>query len=77
LNTRRTALFAAKKSVRGSDIIQESSTKGITVKTENISELPEVAPAAHKDDNEVVDVTENACISRKIVRTMPSKVIEG
>lgn len=39
-------MFAVNKSVRGSDIIQESNTKGITVKTKNINELPEELPVA-------------------------------
>ncbi len=68
---------AAKKGVRGIDVIQALAAKGITVKTASISELPEEASAAYKDVNEVVEVTERAGISRKIVRTTPIGVIKG
>ena len=68
---------AAKKGVRGIDIIQALAEKGITVKTASISELPEEASAAYKDVNEVVEVTQQAGISRKIVRTTPIGVIKG
>jgi tRNA-splicing ligase RtcB len=68
---------AAKKGVRGIDVIQELAAKGITVKTASISELPEEASAAYKDVNEVVDVTQQAGISRKIVRATPIGVIKG
>jgi tRNA-splicing ligase RtcB len=68
---------SAKKGVRGIDVIQELAAKGITVKTASISELPEEASAAYKDVNEVVDVTQQAGISRKIVRATPIGVIKG
>jgi tRNA-splicing ligase RtcB len=68
---------AAKKGVRGSDVIQALAAKGITVKTASISELPEEASSAYKDVNDVVDVTQNAGISRKIARVVPIGVIKG
>jgi tRNA-splicing ligase RtcB len=68
---------AAKKGVRGIDVIQALAEKGITVKTASLNELPEEASSAYKDVNEVVDVTEHAGISRKIVRTTPIGVIKG
>ena len=39
--------------------------------------LAEEAPEAYKDVDEVVDVTQRAGISRKIVRTIPIGVIKG
>ena len=68
---------AAKKGVRGSDVIQALAAKGITVKTASISELPEEASSAYKDVNDVVEVTQNAGISRKIARVVPIGVIKG
>jgi tRNA-splicing ligase RtcB len=68
---------AAKKGVRGIDVMQALAVKGITVKTANINGLPEEASSAYKDVNEVVDVTEHAGISRKIVRATPIGVIKG
>jgi len=58
-------------------VIQALAAKGITVKTASISELPEEASSAYKDVNEVVDVTQRAGISRKIVRATPIGVIKG
>ena len=68
---------AAKKGIRGIDVIQALADKGITVKTACINELPEEASSAYKDVNEVVDVTEHAGISRKIVRVTPIGAIKG
>ena len=68
---------AARKGIRGTDVIQALAAKGITVKTASISDLPEEASAAYKDVNEVVDVTQLAGISRKIVRAVPIGVIKG
>ncbi|MBN1643997.1 MAG: RtcB family protein, partial [Dehalococcoidales bacterium] len=68
---------AAKKGVRGIDVIQSLASKGITVKAASISELPEEASAAYKDVNEVIEVAHQAGISRKIVRAIPIGVIKG
>ena len=68
---------AAKKGVRGIDVVQALAAKGIMVKTASISELPEEASSAYKDVNEVVEVTQRAGISRKIVRATPIGVIKG
>jgi tRNA-splicing ligase RtcB len=68
---------AARKGVRGIEVIQVLAAKGITVKTASISELPEEASSAYKDVNEVVEVTQRAGISRKIVRAIPIGVIKG
>lgn len=68
---------AARKGVRGIDVVQALAVKGITVKTASISELPEEASSAYKDVNEVVDVTQRAGISQKIVRATPIGVIKG
>ena len=68
---------AAKKGVRGIDIVQSLAAKGITVKASSISELPEEASAAYKDVNDVIEVAHRAGISRKIVRAVPIGVIKG
>ena len=68
---------AAKKGIRGIDVIQALAEKGMAVKTASINELPEEASYAYKDVNDVVDVTERAGISRKIVKTTPIGVIKG
>jgi tRNA-splicing ligase RtcB len=68
---------AAKKGVKGIDVIQAMAAKGITIKTACIDDLPEEASAAYKDVNEVINVTQYAGISRKIVRAAPIGVIKG
>jgi tRNA-splicing ligase RtcB len=68
---------AAKRSLKGADIIRSLAARGITVKTGSISSLAEEASEAYKDVSEVVDVTHEAGISRKIVRAKPIGVIKG
>jgi tRNA-splicing ligase RtcB len=68
---------AAKKGIRGIDVVQSMAAKGITVKASSISELPEEASSAYKDVNEVVEIAHRAGISRKIVRAVPIGVIKG
>ncbi len=68
---------AAKRSLRGADVARALAAKGITVKTGSIGSLAEEASQAYKDVTEVVDVTEKAGISRKVVKTIPIGVIKG
>jgi tRNA-splicing ligase RtcB len=68
---------AAKKGVRGIDVVQILAAKGITVRAASISELPEEASEAYKDVSEVVEVAHRAGISRKIVKASPIGVIKG
>ncbi len=68
---------AAKRSLRGADVAKTLAAKGITVKTGNISSLAEEASEAYKNVDEVVEVTDKAGISRKIVRAIPIGVIKG
>ncbi len=68
---------AAKKGIRGWDVVQALAKKGITVKAASVSELPEEAPEAYKDVSEVIEVAHRAGISRKIVKASPLGVIKG
>jgi len=68
---------AAKRSLRGADIAKSLKARGITVKTGSIPGLAEEASEAYKDVNEVVEVTHQAGISRKIARVVPIGVIKG
>ena len=68
---------AAKRSLRGADVLKALAAKGITAKTGSISSLAEEASEAYKNIDEVVDVTHKAGISRKIVRAIPIGVIKG
>jgi tRNA-splicing ligase RtcB len=68
---------AAKRSIRGADLIRELESRGITVKAESVSALAEEAPQAYKDVTEVIDVVHKAGISRKVAMAVPMGVIKG
>ncbi|MFH0847098.1 MAG: RtcB family protein, partial [Chloroflexota bacterium] len=68
---------AAKRAVRGSDILKELTARGITVRTGSMAGLAEEASIAYKDVASVVGVTEHTGISRAIARTRPIGVIKG
>jgi tRNA-splicing ligase RtcB len=68
---------AAKRSVRGRDVVQELESKGITIKTENIPSLAEEASQAYKDVTEIIEVVHQAGISKKVAMAIPMGVIKG
>ncbi|UCC16198.1 MAG: RtcB family protein [Dehalococcoidales bacterium] len=68
---------AAKKSLKGVNIVELMADKGITVKAGSITSLAEEASEAYKDVSEVVDVTDKAGISRKVLKLKPMGVIKG
>ncbi len=68
---------AAKRSIRGTDIIRELGNKGILVKAGSISALAEEASQAYKDVAEVIDVVHQAGISKKVAMATPIGVIKG
>jgi len=68
---------AAKRSLRGSDIARALAERGILVKAESMASLAEEASEAYKDVSEVVEVTHNAGISRRVARARPMGVVKG
>ena len=68
---------AAKRSQRGADVARVLADKGITVKAGSMGGLAEEASEAYKDVDEVVDITHQAGISRRIVRAVPMGVVKG
>ncbi len=68
---------AARRSIRGTDVIRELEGRGIIVKTESVSSLAEEASQAYKDIIEVIDVVHQAGISRKVAMAIPMGVIKG
>ncbi|MDP3878860.1 MAG: RtcB family protein [Dehalococcoidales bacterium] len=68
---------AAKRSLRGADIARSLEARGITVRAGSISSLAEEASEAYKDVADVVEVTHQAGISRKVVKSVPLGVIKG
>jgi len=68
---------AAKRSLRGADVAQALAARGITVKAGSMASLAEEASEAYKDVTEVVDVTHQAGISRKVAKAVPMGVTKG
>jgi len=68
---------AAKRSLRGADVVQALANRGITVKAASMGSLAEEASEAYKDVSDVVDVTHKAGISLKVVKSVPMGVIKG
>ena len=68
---------AARRSLRGVDVARALAARGITVKTGDMGSLAEEASEAYKDVTDVVDVTHNAGISRKVAKATPIGVIKG
>ena len=68
---------AAKRHLRGRDVLESLATLGIIVRTGSLSGLAEEAPEAYKDVTSVVNVAHNAGISKIVARTKPIGVIKG
>ena len=68
---------AAKKQLRGRDVLETLRAHGITIRTDSLSGLAEEASEAYKDVTSVVEITHNAGISKMIARTRPIGVIKG
>ncbi len=68
---------AAKRGQRGIDVANELRSRGITVKTDSMASLAEEASQAYKDVTQVVEVTHQAGISRKVAMASPVGVIKG
>jgi tRNA-splicing ligase RtcB len=68
---------AAKRAVRGSDVLHELEARGIIVRTGSLPGLAEEASIAYKDVTEVVGVAHSTGISRIVARTRPIGVIKG
>jgi tRNA-splicing ligase RtcB len=74
---RRLSRTAAKKQLRGVDLVEELKQRGILVRTPSPGALAEEASAAYKDVADVVDVCERAGIARKVARLRPRVVVKG
>jgi tRNA-splicing ligase RtcB len=68
---------AAKRHLRGSDVLKSLEARGITVRAGSLSGLAEEASEAYKDVTDVVGVTHSAGISKIVARTRPIGVIKG
>jgi tRNA-splicing ligase RtcB len=68
---------AAKKRIGGSTLRGELESGGIAVRARSIRELPEEAPFAYKDIDDVVDTCEQAGLCSRVVRLRPLGVVKG
>ncbi|MFA5357957.1 MAG: RtcB family protein [archaeon] len=67
----------ALKRWNGESLIQELAKKGILVKAKSTKDLPEEAPLAYKDVEEVVNIMDCAGISTKVARLRPIVCVKG
>lgn len=74
---RRLSRKAAKRQARGRDIVGELAARGIVVRATGRATVDEEMSEAYKDVADVVDVVEQAGISRKVARLEPIGVIKG
>jgi tRNA-splicing ligase RtcB (3'-phosphate/5'-hydroxy nucleic acid ligase) len=68
---------AARKRWRPRELRDELEAAGILVRASSQRELPEEAPGAYKDVDEVVRVSERAGLARPVVRLRPLGVVKG
>ena len=68
---------AAKRLLKGRDVLKALEDRGIEVRAGSLSGLAEEASEAYKDVTEVVGVAHNAGISKIVARTRPLIVIKG
>ncbi|MGQ9746282.1 MAG: RtcB family protein [Candidatus Caldatribacteriaceae bacterium] len=67
----------ADRTSRGRNITEELSSRGILVMAESKATLREEIPEAYKDVNDVVQVVEEAGISKRVVYARPLAVMKG
>jgi tRNA-splicing ligase RtcB len=74
---RQQSRSAAKRTIRGRDVLETLKAKGITVMAGSLPGLAEEAPQVYKDVTSVVGVAHSAGISKIVARTRPIGVIKG
>ena len=74
---RRQSRTAAKKSITGKELLEQLHAKGVTVRVHSKNLLPEEAPQAYKDAQQVVNVVHNAGLAKLVVRLKPVIVVKG
>lgn len=67
----------ALKSVHAKNVLSDMKAKGIAIQAKGIKTLAEEMPEAYKDVSKVVDVIQNAGISKKVAKLRPIGVIKG
>jgi tRNA-splicing ligase RtcB len=67
----------ATRTVSGQQVVRELEGKGILVKCQSFRGIAEEAPIAYKNIDEVVEVVQQAGLSKKVARLVPLAVIKG
>jgi tRNA-splicing ligase RtcB len=68
---------AAKRQVRGEQLLKELQAQGIEVRAGSMAGLAEEAPAAYKDIDRVVNVMDKTGIACKVAKFKPLAVMKG
>ena len=68
---------AATKQWNGKDIARQLAGRGILIRTRSIRGVAEEAPQAYKDVSEVVEVSHNQGLARKVAKLVPLICIKG
>ena len=68
---------SALRQMRGEDVLRQLAQKGILAKAASMRVLAEERPEAYKLSTEVVEATEEAGISRRVVELRPLAVMKG
>ena len=74
---RRMSRTKARKEVRGTQLREQLSQRGIHIRAGSMRGLAEEAPLAYKDVDEVIASVEGAGIARAVARLEPLAVIKG
>ena len=68
---------AAKRIVRGEDLLVDLREQGVTIKAGSMAGLAEEAPMAYKDVDMVINSVVGAGLAKKVARLKPVAVIKG
>jgi tRNA-splicing ligase RtcB len=74
---RRQSRHAAKKSITSKELIAQLEARDVTVRVHSKNLLPEEAPQAYKDAQQVVNVVHNAGLAKLVARLKPVIVVKG
>jgi tRNA-splicing ligase RtcB len=67
----------AMRRVSGQEVVKNLESKGIIIKCYSMRGIAEEAPIAYKNVDEVVEVVDNAGLSKKVAKLLPLAVIKG
>jgi tRNA-splicing ligase RtcB len=74
---RRMSRTRAKKESSGRDLIGEMERQGVVVRATGMRTVAEEMPFAYKDVADVVEVMDDAGVSRRVARLVPVGVVKG